>query len=213
MKLHILIIFFLLTQTIYAQEDTRNYNYIAGGTMNFSYNKTTYTGSGIAGIFPGGASGTRRTDFVIQPYIGKLLDEKWTLGVQLNYRIYRNEGNSSIGNYGEIGGGLFGRYTLNPAQKFNIYIQPSASYYHAYLKNERNTGDIQREKDNSLSVRSDLGVLYVLNEKFNLNLQLGGLSFVAGHRKRLEESISNYYTSFNANLRLSSLSFGLEFKF
>ncbi len=42
MKLDIFIILFLFTQTLFAQENTSDNNYIVGGTMNFLYQKNRH---------------------------------------------------------------------------------------------------------------------------------------------------------------------------
>jgi len=47
----------------------------------------------------------------------------------------------------------------------------------------------------------------------NVNLRFGVLSFITGRWKIEDTDISNNFTSFNTNLRLSNLSFGMEFKF
>jgi|GEM_PF-3150304 len=47
----------------------------------------------------------------------------------------------------------------------------------------------------------------------NVNLRFGVLSFITGRWKIEDADISNNFTSFNTNLRLSNLSFRMEFKF
>ncbi len=217
MKLHIFIILLLFTQSLSAQEDTHNHNYIIGSTMSFSHQKSNSSSSLLSGIFPGGTSGTRSTSLSLNPYIGKMINSKWTLGLELNYRGSRSERNFTynlLDKSLQIGGGIFGRYILNPAQQFNIYIQPLVLYNYAHIKSENSISDIRQiTKANSFLANSHMGVLYTLNEKFNVTLRIGGVSFAAGYRKvNGNDTYNEYYSSFNANFRLSSLSFGIEFK-
>ncbi len=227
MKLHIFIILFLFTQSLFAQEDARNYNYIAGGTMNFLYQKNAYPLSSIAiyssigGIYSGNTDDLSNLSFTIQPYIGKVLSRNWILGLQTDYRMgrYRVENLSSSladglwRNANQIGGGLFARYTFNPAQKFNFYLQPSALFQHLYEKSQYDFQPIQKARVNYFALNSNLGMLYAINEQFNINLRMGVLSFVAGYWERKDIGTSNNFASFNTNLRFSNLSFGMEFKF
>ncbi len=135
------------------------------------------------------------------------------------YDVVFNTGTSSTSivdfsrNSSEIGGGFFARYTFNPQQRFNFYLQPTASYHFLNEKN-RGGGDItQKEKVNYLAIDANLGILYAATERLNVNLRFGALSFIAGCWESETSNISNCFASVNANLRLSNLSFGMEFKF
>lgn len=232
MKLDTFIILILFTQTLFAQEATQNHNYIAGGTMNFLYQKNAYPlsnigiSTGIGTIYSNTLNDFNNTVFGIQPYVGKVVSPKWTLGLKIDYTIQRYKafdaviivGGSMSGvfdvsqNSNQIGGGLFARYTFNPQQRLNIYLQPAASYNFYNLKygidNELRT----TEQTNYLLVNADVGLLYGITERLNVNLRLGALNFLTGRRKIEDMDVVNSFSSFNANFRLSNLSFGMEFK-
>ena len=226
MKLKICILFLLLTQTLFAQENQQNHNYIAGGTMSFLYQKNAYPilsigiYSSIGGFYSSNTNNLSNLSLNTQPYIGKVFNDNWTLGIQLTYaaRRYRTgDLSSSLAdgywrNSNQIGGDLFARYTFSSVQKFNFYLQPSIGFQHLYEKSQYDFEPILKANVSYFSLNNDLGILYSLNEKFNLNVRMGVLSFIAGYWEREDTGTSNGFASVNANVRFANLSFGLEFK-
>lgn len=231
MKLHICILFILFAASLYAQEDTNNNAYIIGGTMSFIHQNNTYPtssigiNSSIGGIYSNSTDETKNTLFRFQSYAGKTISQKWILGLQADYRWgrYRADGltvfNSSVvlvadilQNSNQIGGGIFARYTFNPQQRFNIYLQPNVLYHFLYEKDKLDGEIVQEEKVNYLEISTNAGILYALNSRLNATLRFGGLSYINGKWQIIDTDRFNNFSSFSANFRLSSISFGLELK-
>lgn len=229
MKLHICILFILFATSLYAQEDTNDKTYIIGGTLNFIHQNNAYPtssigiNSSIGGIYSNSTNETKNTLFRFQPYVGKTINQKWILGLHADYRLgrYSTDDVQVFGQLGlvdilqnsnQIGGGIFARYTFNPQQRFNIYLQPAILYHFLHEKDKLDGEVAQEEKVNYLEISTNVGILYSLNSRLNATLRFGGLSYVNGKWRIIDTDTSNNFSAFSANFRLSNISFGLELK-
>lgn len=228
-KLMLIVPLITLFQIANAQDEITNNNFVLGGSVSFMTQNNTFpfTGlsinSGIGGIYSNSTNDTKNTSFSITPYFGKELNSRLLLGLQLDYRVgkYTADNIFIFGqtnqvdferNSNQFGIGVFARYTLNPDQQFNFYLQPSFEYN---LLNEEESQDsdiTQEEKANYFHLTVIAGVLYNINNKVRATLRTGGLSYVNGKWKIVGTDVEKSFSSFGTNVNLSSISFGFEIK-
>ena len=215
-----------------AQTEMQSKNLVAGGSMNF-YLQQNLLGSSLLYIDgnPGGlisTSSTNRksTSLSLSPYIAKELSSRWLLGIQLQYSLDRFTSEGNITNYfGNLdtfnlkqtesgyGVGLFGRYTINPENRFQVYLQPAvnfAFFNEVDLRDEIVSGEAESY---SFGIVTSLGVLYALSDQFSLTSRFGSIGYTAGQWTDRESDESSNFSSFSTALNLTSLHFGFEFRF
>ncbi len=217
------------SQLILAQEEVSTHSYVLGGSFNFLVQNNTYPlsslslNSGIGGIYSNSTNDTKNTTFAITPYIAKDINAHWLLGLQLDYRVgnyiaedlirfsqpelYDLERSSN-----QIGIGLFSRYTLNPTQEFNLYLQPYFEYNSLNEEEFEDTVLTQEEKASFIELGIGLGVLYNVNDRMRATLRMGGLNYINGKWEIVNTDTEKDFSSFGTNLNLATIFFGFEIK-
>lgn len=219
----VLILSYGIITSLFAQDQPITKNYLLGGSISFQIQKNSFPSSSI-GIGPGFYSqnndNLRYLTFSFSPQFGKQISEKWLVGILGNLSLSRYENNNSQGttldfdrNSIQYGGGIFGRYTINPENLFNFFIEPNIEYYLFSLTVKQNSVKTEEQKANFIKIRTQLGGLYRISPKFNLSAKIGGLDYVNGHWEIVgtkdDKNFSSFYSSFN----LANLFFGFEWKF
>jgi len=217
---------------INAQEKTPTNKFVLGGSMSFLTQKNTVPLSildfnfGIGSIFSNSFNDTKNTTFRFNPYFGKELNPNWILGLELNYAhqnykakdtpVVTQPPNVQTRDFNQksnqIGIGIFGRYTINPQNNFNFFLEPSINYH---FFGEESTFDddlFQEETAGFIEVGAGVGVLYQVNDLLRITLRSGGLRYINGNWEIKDSDISKDFSSFSGNLSLSNLSFGVEFR-
>ena len=227
-KLTLIALLISIFQVANAQEVETGNKLILGGSMNFviQNNLDLPLVSGTGFIFPYYRSDdTKSTVFNISPYFGKEINRHFIVGLQASYSI-RNyiiydayvpyplnrpvdiENNSS-----QIGIGVFSRHTLNPDNKFNFFIQPYFQYNILNSKRNEGTSTPFEEKASYFQIGSGMGILYNINDRFRATLTTGGLSYLNGKSERKgTPNKEKSFSSFRANISLSTIYFGLELR-
>ena len=197
--------------------------------MNFVVQNGTYplsslgsiTGSNI--LFSNSTNDSRRTVFSLMPYVGKVINQHWLLGIHLDYDLDIMTTNDVI-LFGQtdtidtktleqqFGGGFFARYMLNPQNALKVYAEPYAKYNYLRVKSFQNNEITQQRQVNHIDVGIRTGLLYDINQKIRAILRLGYINYVNGSWKIIGEDTSTKFDAFNTNIRLSSISLGLEIK-
>ncbi len=211
-----------------AQSDVFKGAILLGGYFNLTIQKkqVPYLGStlGIAGAsYSSRPNDASSTDISISPTFGKEFSQNWALGVKLNFRnrTYKSRIPISFSipilvdakNISQqIGTGFFARYTFNPKQKLNFFLQPVLDVNSA---TEEYKVDDELRTDHKvayLKIGIDGGLLYNLNNRFRFTANMAGLSFSTGKWKNLITDESDNFLVFNTRIRISSISFGIELK-
>lgn len=232
-KWTLIVLLLSLVQVIQAQEETKENEWVIGGSTNFLIQNNTYplTGlsitSGIGGIYSNTTNDTKNTIFAISPYIGKQINTRLLLGLQLDYRLgnYKVEeirvstfpsGPNPIVDFqrqsNQFGVGIFSRYLFNPTKSFNFFLQPYLEYN--MLREEESQGSVvtQEEKVNFIELGIGLGMLYNINDRLRATLRSGGVSYVNGKWEVLDTNTERTFSSLGMSFNLSTIYFGFEIK-
>ncbi len=228
-KLTLIAILISIAHIINAQEQMDKNKFILGGSINLHIQNNTYPlsslsiNSGIGGIFSNSTTDVKNTNFSFLPYFGKEINPQLTLAFQVDYRvgIYKANNTSVFGqsdpvnferNSNQIGIGIFTRHTLNPYKQFSFYIQP---YFEYNILNEEESLDsniAQQEKASYLELGLGVGLLYNINDRMRVILRTGALNYVNGNWEILDTDTEKKFSSFGANINLSTIFLGFEIK-
>ncbi|GEM_PF-1045341 len=232
-NLTLTLLFVVLFSGINAQEKVIANKFVLGGSINFISQKNTYPLSildinfGVGSIFSNGLNDSKNTIFRFNPYVGRELNPHWIIGLQLSYasQHYRaddvlifsqpqepNQTADFSRKSQQIGIGSFARYTINPLQRFNFFLQPSVNYNFFRDKTAYDGEVTQKEKANFIEVGVGVGILYQVNDLLRITLRSGGLGYLNGNWEIEDTEVSRDFSSFSGNLNLSNLSFGVELR-
>ncbi len=183
--------------------------YVIGGNLGFYTDRNESTNS------TNNKTINKSTNFHINPYVGKILSEKWMFGTSLNYNLTVSKFNNTlIGSENKITrnsfqGGVFVRYSYNPKNKLVLQLMPFANVGFIVSKNKNNTTD---DKNENLFV--GLGatpmVSYSVSPKVNLIGRFGQATFVSEFVKTDDYDGIDNKNSFNLSFSLSSIGIGIE---
>lgn len=223
----------LWSMAAFAQDGEFEERYVAGGSFNFFTQKNFLPShllinpTPISGVFSDGNAKVRWTTVRVQPYVGKEITSRLMLGLSALYGtengtterwVWPGTGTGTVISEAEtvsqqFGLAVFSRHTLNPDQKIQLFLQPSAGYYFSTQTTEIDS-DLDSERE-SYYINIDLsaGVLYNISQRWRATLRTGGLSYVYGQSKNKTNNTRYNFSSFGSDLRLSQLSFGLEMRF
>lgn len=232
-KIGTVILILSICRILSAQQSTEDSKrpMVLGGSVNFLIQNNTFplglpfirTASG--GVYSNSVNDRKYTTFSILPYIGKTLNPQWLIGLELDYRkeTYASEEEVIIlsqprlinytRNSHQTGLGLFARYTLMPAQPFNIFIQPAINYYRG-KEIQKTSGEVDgEERTTYINIGLTAGLLYNISQSIRATLRFGGLNYINGHWKQLDTGKEKDFSSLGLNFNLSTVYFGLEMKF
>ena len=220
----------LFTHILSAQATDDTKDLVAGGYLSFSTqnNAIPFSLISINGspgyLYSNSNADLKDTYFNITPYIGKELSTRWLLGIQMVYAMERYKafdvevfGQSNTvdirRNDNQYGLGLFGRYLINPDNKFIAFIQPHLNF--SYVTGEDFQDETQTGGQNtySFNLGTSGGVFYEISERFRLMTKIGVLGFMAGHWQDTESDEEKNFSSFATTLNFSNFSLGFEYKF
>ncbi len=184
-----------------AQEtNIKKRSWVIGGSASFH----------TKGLFENPTNGYMRSIVNFNPYVGKELNEHWMIGADFLFanslQIRDNSQSIDSQSSRHLGGGIFARYTVNPSNKLNLFVQPYANYTNRTQTSNNANSSIPI---NIFETGVKLGLLYNINERFRLKMDIGGTHF---RRVSPTNSIS-YVNEINTNLGLSNIGFGIEVKF
>lgn len=200
-----------------------------GGTINYSQNTTGYSGTGTTGT-----NNAKATLFGGGINYGYLLSDHFMMGINLGY-------NTSVYTYHSVSGsgrvdinatnqsystGLFARYYQKIGQsRFYFFGQLLVSHSNGtgvskeiFGLNNGGTGTEDRADNKSSIYDVNLvpGIVYMINDKFGIETTIGNFGYNSNttrlyrDRKEYQKNTDN---TFQANLALSTITFGLHFYF
>ena len=94
----------------------------------------------------------------------------------------------------------------------HIIVKDDEDCFHQLGKSFQNNEITQQRQVNHIDVGIRTGLLYDINQKIRAILRLGYINYVNGSWKIIGEDTSTKFDAFNTNIRLSSISLGLEIK-
>ncbi len=218
-----------ILQVLNAQETEIGNKLFLGGSLHFLVQKNTYPlsslsiNSGFGAIYSNSTEDTKNTTFAISPNLGKEINPKLFVGLQLDYRIgrYKAEDISLFGqpnsidferNSNQVGIEIFTRHILNPNNKFGFFLQPFMAYNLLSGEETQDSKVTREEIANYFEVGAGLGMLYNFNSKIRVTLRAGGLNYINGKWKIKDTDQTKNFSSFGTNLNLSSIYFGIELR-
>ena len=222
-----LLIFFSVG--IFAQDDEFDARFVVGGSFNF-FTQNNFLPSTllinptpISGVFSDGNATARWTNVRVQPYVGKELNESLLIGISGLYVIEKGTTERPVlpgprtieteSLFQQFGLAVFSRHTLNPDQKFQLFVQPSAGYYFSTQTMKNDSGLDSERQSYYLNIDLSAGVLYNISQKWRATLRTAGLRYVYGQSKDITDDTRYNFSSLSSDFRLSQLSFGLEMRF
>ncbi len=223
-KLTLILALATLFQVAYAQVETEthhNKNILGGGFSFYTSNNDIFY---LSPIIAFSNTDSKTTSFGFSPYFGREITTHTTLGLKVNYnnmniKKYKNrysqpQHNSKISS-NELGIGIFARYTFNPENVANLFVEPYFSYNKVNSKN-KNENILTREYDvNYVRLGIDAGVLYNVSKIIRVSLRIGVADYVNGSRmlsSQHNDNESNDFSHFSTALNLSNVFFGFEIK-
>lgn len=224
----VLVIFFFssLCNTLRAQEEAIDKKYFVGGSVSFTIQNKYAPFTRILLNVPGGNFSNNSNDYkstylYFGPYIGKELNPKLQIGVNLRYSVEQETLTSSSFTSvplkykyktNQIGLGLFARQIVNPSNTLKFYIQPFVGYYilneDTYVNSDLNEERVVKH----YQVGTDIGLLYNFSKSFRATLMSNGFSYAAGNWKVKDENANHSFSTFYTNFNLSSIRVGFEYR-
>lgn len=216
----------VLLTSISAQDgemDTRKY--FVGGSLGFSSGSNTdaplFSENSNIPIFISPDDESKYTSLSVAPYIGRQLNENWSLGIQVQYGLRDRSslrsfpGQPALVLYETevqvLSAGLFSRYTFFNRSDFNIFCQPFFDYRYISTQNFRD-GLLDGElKTNMIEAGVDLGATYQFSPSFRALIRVGGLSYSSGNTAQVDTDFQEDFNSFNARFSLRNIGLGVEY--
>lgn len=195
---------------------------VIGGSVSVSTNKQETNSLSFA-TTPGVEQTSTNDRFTsyIDSYIGKQINPKSIIGFGLQAIYSLSKYSRTTGtvvdynrtNSTSLGMQIFYRHNLLPEKKINLFIQPSLEFRTSFGKIEQTAPAIDETKSNQYEAKINLGASYSFTPKWNLLVQIVGLSYTYSRSRRASQEFAETIGNFYANTRLNNLRIGLERKF
>ena len=195
-----------------AQFDTIRSNWLIGGTLEFQYRSTA---------FDGVPNPTTQLSVGVSPYFAKRIHQNWWVGLSATYQ-------KSIRQFRDTNGvinqdtrntvfrlGVRARYLFNPTARLQISLDPSLTYEGTREQNRINSPQARERTGDFIRLGVDPQFAYLVNPRWAILTQVGGVSLFHGRNQTISNTATSgrTITDVGATFRLSSIFFGLEFRF
>ncbi len=168
-------------------------------------------------------SNSRYKSVSVAPFIGKELNAKTMIGIQSTYtsaefiqrdviNIVPFEIGDLTSNIHLLRASLFLRYKLISAFSFTPFIEPSINYGFLTQKNQFLDVIDSREVAHYAQVMINFGLLYKINEHFNISLRANGINLVNGYVQTKGIDQKDYFKGSMTRVTISGLFLGFEYK-
>jgi len=233
-------------------------NYFVGGAASFSTSTNDNTPDIVGTIIISNPSvdDIKTTSYSFSPTMGRRISEHLSVGLRLRYAYtsvstestsmlqFIPSGPPVVSRNNRIersyGAGIFARYSFNPQNKLQFYVEPMISYakstsdFTGIISDRLTVEDID---NNSASLSAGVGLMYNVSDRFRLITRLGGLSYETGSidtrtRTRIADTNQDIFTgstgtmlftednmssrnfsTFATNFSIANIQFGAEYLF
>ncbi|MDJ0645986.1 MAG: porin family protein [Flavobacteriaceae bacterium] len=149
--------------------------------------------------------------FTFVPKAGYFISENMAIGAAFGISSTRSDGVFSFDDelrVNTFSAGAFGRYYFTPARKFSVFTELGASYITS--ENEYNGSIFSEVRSNGFAASFAPGINYFISKSFALEASFGLLSYTS-----LKDDLpgAEAVETFDLNLDLTNINFGLVFKF
>lgn len=174
--------------------------------LNEGFSKGDVFTTGSFGFSSSKQGNVKSTNINFSPSVGYFLTENVALGGRLNFS--NNKVEATLGEFNSSGFGaeVFGRYYFTPASKFSVFGELAAGIGNS--KNEDAFGNENKTK--SYGINAGLGLHYFLNSNFAIQAGWTGLGY---NSSKPDISGADSTNTFNFSLNMSTINFGLLYKF
>lgn len=192
-----------ITCQLNAQEEAQSdKGFFVGGRVAYSTgNSNLFVGSS------GNIEARKATSILLSPYIGGKSGEHWVFGIgfgisyRSNISVQRLDpytSNEIKSQYSSIAPYIFGRYSINPAQKLQFFLAPNAEFrFGTYDRTIKRTGTVLDSSSNyGWEARIGLGIQYRINQHLRLLSTFGAVYY---EYNKTEDSESRKELSFYLN--------------
>ncbi len=218
-KLILILAFASIFQVLNAQVTTETYSNknILGGSFSFSFSDN-YGFFPEAGIIFVGLEDFNVTSFRVSPYFGREITPHITLGLKFDYNNHKMEQDrEDLGqlllhskvNLNVFGLGIFSRYTFNPENKFNLFVEPYFSYNKTNREHKIDNVLDSKEESNYIKLGVGVGALYSISNSIRASVKVGAMEYLNGNKESTNEK-STDFSHFGTSFNLSSIFFGFE---
>jgi len=106
---------------------------------------------------------------------------------------------------------LLGRYTFNPGDRFQAFLQPALSFSRA--KSTETVGNMSFASQNqTLRLHLRTGAAFLLSPRWRINALVGNFGWQQFSTREGSGSFSNHTTSFFGNLALDQIRLAIEYR-
>jgi opacity protein-like surface antigen len=192
--------------------------YFLGGSFNFDNDIAKYEGES----YNEDNDEYGNLNFGIFPAFGFQLNNHWEAGIRLNFStdIRKRDYQNYERNINDYGIGIFGRYFINPDDKFKVFISPNAGFEiskrHLQTSITVNNEKIKNEHDETwynAGLNLSIGATYHLNKRLRLLTYLGFLEYGYNFTEDDENDVKYSEHNFKFTGNLSNISLGIEYQF
>lgn len=168
--------------------------------------------SGSVGFGTESTGDQKMNGFNFSPKGAYFVTDNIAVGAALGFSSSKEEDASPIEEKNtEFSAGVFGRYYFTPASKFSVFGQLGVNM-NSYKNEVENTasGVTVSTKGNGFDVMLSPGVSYFLSNHFAIEASFGALGY---ETTKPDADGAESTDTFGLNLNLSSINFGLVYKF
>ncbi len=181
------------------------------GTATSGFAKGDLFVSGSVGFSSTKTGDIKNDQFNVTPRVGYFVSENIAVGVQLGVTSGKDTSSDGAGGLVEtktsgFEGGAFARYYTTPANAFSFFAQLSASFNST--KTEFDAGG--EAKNNGFGLGVAPGISYFVSDHFALETTFGLLGYKT---TKPDADGAESTNTFDLNLNLSNVMFGLIYKF
>lgn len=146
---------------------------------------------------------TKTLGFNINPGVGYQFNKNWTAGIYVGYEVESSKpDNGKRSSYNIFRGGLFGRYTCQISEIFNVFGQVQAGYYGGKARFDGES--INNSGTSGFEATLFPAVAVNIKNGFALNFGFGGLGFKTAKHEGSDYSYSqldfNFGQQFNIGI-------------
>ena len=172
---------------------------------NGGFSKGDVFASGAVGFGSSKTGDAKSSSFTFAPAVGYFVTENIAAGARLGFGSASEDDGTGEDKMSSFGLEAFARYYYTPASQFSVYGELAIGV--GSEKTEVGTGEY---KEKTFGVNAGVGVSYFLNSNFAIEAGWAGLGYNTNDNGGNGAPKTN---DFGLNVDLSSVNFGLVYKF
>ena len=204
-----------LTLILYSQEAEKP-NWMFGGIVGYSNeHKIPYS---ISGSDYSIGEESQHTTFILQPYLGRIVNHRWIVGIKSRYTYSIDKYDISTAftssaktHTGSIG--PFARFLINPQNKLVFQIEPCYFLNFGETALAHAEGDVDKIRTLSHSWAISPLATYAVAPRIVLAVRFSAVRYETGYWKIIGSSEKNNFDNLDINLNINKLQMGVALLF